>query len=140
MYTITTPVHRIITALALLALSACGDSSIFGPDNELGITNNTDQFSLQAQTLADLSGTDSYDWVVTTASASVSHSNAALSADTATLTILDADGTQVYSAPLSDASNGEDTTASGTAGTWTVTVTMNGATTDHINFQLADVP
>ena len=140
MHTITTPARRLATALVLLTLSACGDSSIFGPDNQLQVSNNTDQFSLQAQTIADQSGTDSYNWVVTTASASVSHANAALTAGTATVTILDADGTQVYTAPLSDASNGEDTTASGTAGTWTVTVTMNGATTDHINFQLADVP
>jgi hypothetical protein len=77
--------------------------------------------------------------VVNTATAAVSHSNATLAAGTATLIILDADGTQVYSASLDTASDGEDVTATGTIGTWPVVVTMTGATTDHINFQLADV-
>jgi len=53
------------------------------------------------------------------------------------VTVTDADGTQVYTSALSDASVDATTTA-GTAGTWTVVVTLSGATTDHINFQLAD--
>ena len=52
---------------------------------------------------------------------------------------LQAQSLAVYTAALSDASNGETITASGAIGTWTVIVTMTNATTDHINFQLADV-
>ena len=129
----------VATALVLVALSACGESSIFGPDNQLQVSNNADQFSLQAQSIADQSGTNSYAWEVSTVTASVSHSNADLTAGAATLTIHDADGVEVYSASLETASNGEDVTAVGAVGTWTVTITMTGATTDHINFQLADV-
>lgn len=139
MNTNTIHARRVATALVLVALSACGDSSIFGPDNQLQVSNNVDAFSLQAQSIADQSGTDSYDWVISTATASVSHANAPLTAGTATVTILDADGVEVYTAALSDASNGETITASGAVGTWTVIVTMTNATIDHINLQLADV-
>ena len=140
MNTITIRARRVGTALLLVALSACGESSIFGPDNQLQVSNNADQFHLQAQTIAAQSGTETYSWVVSTATASVSHANAALTAGTATVTILDADGAEVYGASLGEASNGEAVTAEGAIGTWTVIVTMSGATTDHINFQLADVP
>ena len=137
---ITIRIRHVAAALVLVALSACGESSIFGPDNQLQVTNIADDFHLQAQAIADQSGTETYQWEVSTTTASVSHAHAALTAGSATLTILDADGAEVYSAPLSDASNGDAVTAEGTVGTWTVTVTLNGATTDHINFQLADVP
>ncbi len=139
MNTMTMSARRVATALMLVALSACGESSIFGPDNQLQVTNIADTFHLQAQTIAEQSGTETYDWEVSTATASVSHSNAALTAGTATVTILDANGDEVYTAPLSEASNGDAATAEGAIGTWTVIVTMDGATTDHINLQLADV-
>jgi len=136
MNTITIRTRRVGTALLLVALSACGESSIFGPDNQLQVSNNADQFSLQAQTVVDQSGTESYDWVVTTNTAAISHANAALTGGTATVTILDADGTQVYTASLSEASNGNSVSDVGVIGTWTVIITMTNATTDHINFQI----
>ena len=141
MNTITIRARLIATALVLLALGACSDSgSILGPDNQVQVSNVGDQFHWQASDLAKVTDTETYSWTITTPSASVSHSNATLTGGTATVTVTDADGTQVYTAALSDASNGEGTTGSGTPGTWTVIVTLNGATTDHINFQLVDVP
>ncbi len=140
MDTITLRARRVATALLLVALSSCAKLSVFGPDNQLQVSNNTDQFSLQAQGIENQSGVESYAWSVTTNTASVSHDNAALTAGTAIVTVLDADRTEVYTAPLSGASNGEETTGSGAIGTWTVIVTMTNATTDHIHFQLADVP
>ena len=137
----TTQARRVATALVLFALIACSDSgSILGPDNQVQISNVSDAFAWQASNLANSTDTQSYSWTITTPSASISHSNASLTGGTATLTVFDADGTQVYSAALSDASNGSGTTGSGTAGTWTVTVTLSGATTAHINFQIVDVP
>ena len=139
MNTITIRARLFATALALLALGACSDSgSILGPDNQVEVSNVADAFHWQASSLTDVSDTETYSWTITTTTASVSHSNAALSG-TATVTVTDADGTQVYTSALSDASVDATTTA-GTAGTWSVIVTLNGATTDHINFQLADVP
>lgn len=140
MDTITLRARRVATASLLVALSACAKLSIFEPDNQLQVSNSTDQFSLQAQGIANQSGAESYAWEVTTATASVSHDNAALTAGTAIVTVLDADRTEVYTAPLSEASNGEETTSGGAVGTWTVIVTMTNATTDHIHFQLTDVP
>lgn len=138
MNTITIRARLFATALALLALGACSDSgSILGPDNQVEVSNVADAFHWQASSLADVSDTETYSWTITTTTASVSHSNAVLSG-TATVTLTDADGMQVYTSALSDASLDATTTA-GTAGTWTVIVTLNGATTDHINFQLADV-
>ena len=132
----------VATVLMLVALGACSDSgSILGPDNQVQVSSVADEFHWQASSLADVTDTETYNWTITTPSASVSHANAALTGGTATVTITDADGMQVYTASLSDASNGSGgTTGSGTAGTWTVVVTLSGATTDHINFQLADVP
>ncbi len=133
--------RRLATALVLLALGACSDSgSILGPDNQVEVSNVADAFQWQASNLAEVTDTETFNWTITTPSASVSHSNAALTGGTATLTVLDADGMQVYTAELGDASNGSGTTGSGTPGTWAVTVTLSGATTAHINFQLVDVP
>ncbi len=140
MRTNTKPARLAATVLVLGAIAACDSGIILGPDNQVQPSNNPDQFAWQASDLANVTDTETYNWTITTPTASVSHSNAALTDGTATLTILDADGMQVYTAALSDASNGSGTTGSGAIGTWTVTVTLNGATTDHINFQLADVP
>ena len=138
MNTITMRTRLFATVVALLALGACSDSgSILGPDNQVEVSNVADAFHWQASSLADVTDTETYSWTITTTTASVSHSNAALSG-TATVTVTDADGTQVYAGALSDASNGDDLTTAGVAGTWTVVVTLSGATTDHINFQLAD--
>lgn len=139
MNTITMRTRLFATVVALLVLGACSDSgSILGPDNQVQVSNVADAFHWQASSLADVTDTETYSWAVTTTMASVNHSNAALSG-TATVTVTDADGTQVYTAALSDASNGDAVTTAGVAGTWTVVVTLSGATTDHINFQLADV-
>ncbi len=140
MDTITLRARRVATALLLVALSACAKLSVFEPDNQVQVSNNTNQFSLQAVGIQNQSGAESYAWVVTTATASVSHDNAALTAGTAIVTVLDAEGTEVYTDPLSEASNGTETTAWGAAGTWTVILTMTNATTDRIHFQLANIP
>ena len=101
---ITIRARLFATALVALALAACSDSgSILGPDNQVEVSNVADSFHWQASNLADVTDTETYNWAVTTTTASINHSNAALSG-TATVTVTDADGTPVYTAALSDAS------------------------------------
>ena len=132
--------RRVMTTLATLALVACGGASILGPDNEVQVSNNADQFTWRASDLVEVTDTVTFNWTVTTPSAFVRHAHAPLTNGSATLTVLDADGILVYLVPLSGVSNESATTLSGTAGTWTVTVTLNNATTARINFQLTDIP
>ena len=131
---------RVMTSLATLALVACGGATILGPDNEVQVSNNADEFTWRASDLVEVTDTVTFNWTITTPSALVRHAHAPLTNGFATLTVLDADEMLVYLAPLSGASNESATTLSGTAGTWTVTVTLNNATTARINFQLTDIP
>ncbi len=110
------------TALALTV--GCGSSS--NPNAALNafqpeIVNNTDAFSFQATAVENVSATMVYSWQNTGTQATINHSSA-VDSGTVSVTILDANGTQVYSNPLV-ASLNEPTTA-GTAGAWTITVTL----------------
>ena len=132
---------RVMTTLATLALVACGGATILGPDNEVQVSNNADDFTWRASDLVNVTDTVTFNWTITTPSAFVRHAHAPLTNGTATLTVLDADGMQVYLVALRAIFNNESaTTLSGKAGTWTVTVTLNNATTTRINFQLTDIP
>ncbi|MEJ2538958.1 MAG: hypothetical protein P8188_03050 [Gemmatimonadota bacterium] len=120
---------------ALLTGVACGDDPT-APGIEPEIVNDTDSFSYQIRDLRNVWGSWDYTWQNTGTSATVSHATNAGATGTATLTVRDADGTQVYSAPL--ASSGEPVTSpAGAPGAWTVTVTYAGYTNDQVNFELS---
>ena len=116
-----------LTAFVALALTVgCSSSkpnapiSAFQPE----IVNNTDAFSFQATAIENVSATMVYSWQNTGTQATINHSST-VDSGTVSVTILDANGTQVYANPLV-ASLNEPTTA-GTAGVWTVTVTLTNA-------------
>ena len=68
--------------------------------------------------------------------AKVTHSTNAGGTGSATLTVRDADGTQVYAGPLM--SSGEPATSpDGTPGAWTVTVVYSSYTNAQVNFELS---
>lgn len=121
---------RFATPLAVLAALACSDGNIIGPDNQLELANNTDAFSFQASNLDNVSQTLDYTWTITGPDATVDIAGA-ITAGTATVTIEDADGTEVFSRSLDGSSN--PSTDSGTAGDWTITVRLEGAS-GTINF------
>lgn len=122
-----------ISALLAVALAAagCGGTAI-GPDNQLEVTNATDNFQFQVTALDDVSETLTYSWAVTGSLASVDHSSS-ITGGTATLVIRDADGTQVYGRDLSE--DGVFDTGSGTAGTWEIVVDLSGVT-GAVNFRV----
>lgn len=116
--------------LCALAVAACSNSTSPGIQPE--VVNQPDSFQYQITAIRNYSGVQNFDWQNTGTQANVDQS-AALTAGTATLEILDADGTAVYTRSLAD--NGSFTSAAGTPGTWTIRVTY--ADTDAtVNFRV----
>lgn len=121
---------RAILSAALVLAIGCTDNLI-GPANQLEVTNVTDSFQWQVTALDNVTQTLSYTWMMTGTVANVNQS-AGPSGGTATLRILDNAGVEVYARSLAD--NGTFDTATGTAGSWTITVTLNDVS-GAINFR-----
>jgi hypothetical protein len=97
------------------------------------VVNNTDAFSYQTSDLSNVTGSSDYAWQNTGTDAKVTHASDAGATGTATLTIIDAGGVQVYSGGF--ATTGEIVTSpSGTAGLWTIRVTYAGYSNTQVNF------
>ena len=99
-------------------------------DSEL--VNEVGTFAWQVTALDKVSQTLTYSWTNNGTVANVNKSSS-LSSGSATLRVTDGAGTEVHSGSLSQ--NGTSQTSAGTAGTWTVTVVMDGAT-GALNFRL----
>ncbi len=112
--------RRRLAIVACAALVACGSDPLspFQPQ----VSNATDNFSLQATGVTNVTATVTYNWVNTGTRATINHSTTT-SAGSATLVIRDANGASVYNKALVPSLN-EPTTV-GVAGTWTVQVTLN---------------
>ncbi|MDP2858923.1 MAG: hypothetical protein Q8P50_13230 [Bacillota bacterium] len=118
--------------LALLAGACESSANLIGPENQLEVNNTTDTFQWQVSALSGVTQTLTYTWVNNGTIANVNQSSSP-SSGSADLRILDAGGAQVYSRGLEG--NGTFQTGAGTAGRWTVTVTLikvNGT----LNFRL----
>lgn len=126
--------HRKLAVLASVLLlvfaSGCGSDPV-SPGKDWQVTNAPDNFQFQATAMENYSKTVQYSWPNSGTSASVDQSSF-VSGGMATLSIRDASGTQVYARNLGE--NGTFATAAGTAGTWTVTVTMS-KTSGTLNFR-----
>ena len=119
-----------LAALALVA-AACGSSTGLAPFQPQ-INNVADDFSFQATGVTNASGTYTYTWANSGDSATVNQATT-ITAGSATITLLDATGTQVYSASLN--ANGTFGMTKGLAGTWTVTVVLTGYS-GTVNFRV----
>jgi hypothetical protein len=119
--------------LAMLALvAACGDGPT-APGIQPQITNLADAFSYQVSAIQDFTGTATYTWQNTGALAKITHASDAGATGTATVTVRDAAGTQVYSGDL--VSSGEPVTApTGMAGAWTIVVVYSNYSNTQVNF------
>jgi len=109
-----------IATLAALALAAaCGNST--GPlaPFQPQINNVADDFQFQATGVTNVTWTFTYVWTNTGDSATVNQATT-VTAGSATLTILDKNGTQLYTQSLS--ANGTFGMTKGAAGSWTVRV------------------
>lgn len=125
---------RSVALVAFLGLAACDSPT--SPGIEPEITNNPDAFSYQVRDIRNATGTWEYTWQNGGTLATVSHSSNAGATGSATLTLLDAAGTQVYSGPL--LTTGEPTTSpSGVAGSWTVRIVYSAYSNSQVNFELS---
>ena len=124
-----------LPALTLALLSAaCGSSdNALGPQFQPEVVNTPNvAFSLQATGLADVSDVVSYTWSVSSGSI-VIHPATTTASGTVALNIRDAGGTVIYNGTVPP--TGDITPPTGTAGPWSVRVTLTNYT-GTINFAL----
>jgi len=128
------PSRALLSTILLTALftAACGSDSVTDPQFQPEIVNVVDSFELQATGITDISQMLVYTWTNTGTTASVDRSTT-LSAGSGTLTILDADGQQVYAGSITN--DGSNSTQAGAAGEWTVRMVLSGAS-GTINFRV----
>ncbi len=111
--------------LALLTATGCGsDSSPVSPGIDPEIVNVTDNFQFQVSNVQNYTGSWEYSWTNTGNLAVVDHSSAVTNGS-ATLTLVDSNGGEVYTRDL--AVDGSYTSSAGQSGNWTVRVALNGA-------------
>lgn len=119
-----------VTAFVLVA--GCGDEPT-APGIEPQITNLSDAFSYQVGSIQSFSGTYSYTWQNTGTVAKITHASDAGATGSATLSVRDAAGTQVYSGPL--ATSGEPLTdPAGVPGAWAITIVYSAYSNSQVNF------
>jgi hypothetical protein len=114
-----------------LALAGCS-GTVIGPDNQLEVTNATDDFQLQATALDNVSQTLTYFWQNTGISATVNQSGS-VTGGSATLRIFDQTGSQLYISSLANA--GTFQTAAGLPGMWRIRVELSGMS-GTLNFRV----
>ena len=123
---------RGIASATLVFAVACGSDPVAPPGVQPQITNDTDAFSYQITSLDNVTGTYDYSWQNTGTLAKVTHASNAGGTGTATVTLRDAAGTQVYSGAF--ASSGEPVSSAGVAGAWNITVAYTNYSNAQVNF------
>ena len=118
--------------MCALATVACDDGNPIGPANQPEIANLQDDFQFQASNLSNTTQTLTYTWQNSGTTANVNQSGQ-ISGGSATLTIRDGSGTQVYTRSL--ATTGTFTSASGTSGNWRIEVRLDSVT-GTVNFRV----
>jgi hypothetical protein len=108
-----------LVAIAAM-LVACDPLAAFEPQ----IITEAGLFALQAKDVNNTTATARYDWTNTQSQARVHHATATAGAGAASIRILDAAGSVVYSSAL--LSEGTQPTTVGAPGSWTIIVTMTG--------------
>lgn len=110
-----------LLVLNCLTLAACGNN-VLNPNFEPEISNVVDTFQFQATDITGVSQTLSFTWQNGGAAANINQSSS-LSKGSATLTINDAEGIEIYRNDLGE--NGTFATNEGLAGNWTINVTLS---------------
>ena len=124
--------RRLPAVVALALVGACGADSALAPRYQPQVVNLTNSFAFQVTGLNNVSDNIQYAWQNDGTSANVNQSPSNFSG-TASLVVVDAAGTQVYSRSLAE--SGTFATAVGKAGSWTVRVSFSGAN-GAVNFRL----
>ena len=118
----TKPTLAILLAVVALSTGACSDDNPLAPF-EPEIVNDADAFQFQVTGAQNVTVNKSYVWTNATAGASIDHSTA-LTDGSATVVVLDGEGTEVYRSALK--ASGTEQSRDGAAGQWTVQVIMSG--------------
>ena len=115
------PLTLSLTALMLFAVGCGSDNnnplSAFQPE----VINQADAFEFQVTNASDVSTTVSYQWQNSGTQATIDHSTVT-TAGSATMRVLDANGTEVYSNGLVASANHQ--TTAGVSGMWTIELTF----------------
>ena len=129
---VTRSLVSVAAAAALALVAGCGDEAT-APGIEPQITNISDAFSYQVSSIENFSGTHTYTWQNTGTVAKITHASDAGATGSATVTVRDAAGIQVYSGQL--LSTGEPVTdPAGATGAWTVTIAYSDYSNTQVNF------
>ena len=125
-------ISGVAALLAIALAAACGDST--GPlaPFEPQINNVADNFQFQASGVTNVTWTFTYAWSNTGDTATVNHSTT-VTGGSATITILDKNGTQLYSQPLKP--SGTEGMLKGVVGTWTIRVVFTNYS-GTVNFRV----
>ena len=125
--------RRLFPVLFIVLLASCAKQvRLTDPAFQPQVNNQTDTFAFQVTNLTGVTQTLSYNWQNTGTRADINQASQ-ITSGSATLTILDAAGQQVYTSSL--ASNGTFTTATGTSGSWTIRISTNGVK-GSLNFRV----
>ncbi|NMC44475.1 MAG: hypothetical protein GYA46_11205 [candidate division Zixibacteria bacterium] len=118
-----TAIRRILIAIVMMAMTimaGCSDENPLGPyQPEIG--NNPDNFQFQVTAAKNVTTTIDYTWQNSSTAASINQASS-IRDGAASITLFDANGTQVYTKDLN--ANGTYSSAAGAAGTWTVRVVL----------------
>ena len=124
------PVNAVLVVLALVLVLSCKSNSLAPYQPQ--ITNAADNFQFQATGVSNLTQTYTYSWSNSGTAASVNQATT-VTGGSATLTISDNGGTQVYTRDL--AANGTFATTAGVTGTWTIRVAFSSYS-GTVNFRV----
>jgi hypothetical protein len=105
----------------LLSISCGGKRVVTDPAFQPEIINQTDNFAFQSTRVSNVTQTLQYTWQNTGTVANVNQATQ-ITSGSATITIRDSAGLQVYTASLS--SNGTFITSSGATGGWTIRLVL----------------
>lgn len=132
---------KLVGIIALVAMVAGFLATGCGSDNPVNplspfqpqIVNQPDDFAFQITNVSALTTTVTYRWQNSGTQASIDHSSV-LTSGTGNLSILDADGVEVYASAL--LASGTEMSDAGTTGDWTIRVVMNSMDADQVNFRV----
>lgn len=122
----------LLLASLILAVGCSSDKANPLASFEPEIIADADAFQFQATAVKNVTTTVEYTWDNTSTSATVNHSSV-ITGGEATVTIFDADSTQVYTNGLAASLN--EGTQTGTAGAWRVRVTLTNLS-GTLNFRV----
>jgi hypothetical protein len=127
--------RSIVAVLGIALFTGCNNNPT-SPGVQPQITNAVDNFQYQVTGTRNYTHTATYHWQNTGTTASVNQATTVTSGS-ASLALLDAGGTEVYSRSLAE--NGTFASATGTSGSWTIRVTYSAADAT-VNFRVQKAP